>query len=278
MKKYFREGSVSLLLTVGLSVVCFSLINAVDLTEKVIREKASLEDNQFNYSYEVAGFFEEGSKYLQSGFGATVDPQALDYSVELDSMVVLVEYIPGTNNMIFNVEDKTGMNDAVKELKSIAETYGLEIVVQSIDDIIEERNVDILLMRSYLQRVLWLVLFCSVVLMSCLQMNNVISNKRSYGVYYAMGFSKNNILGMLLAEAFIKTLTAFAVSCIVGIFVAQKWFYGVPFAGVLNELYWKDVVPEVFISAIVIMFFSTVAPMIALYRYTPVELIGGKND
>lgn len=51
MKKYFREGSVSLLLTVGLSVVCFSLINAVDLPEKVIREKASLEDNQFNYSY-----------------------------------------------------------------------------------------------------------------------------------------------------------------------------------------------------------------------------------
>lgn len=236
-------------------------------------------DSDNNMTFVVDGFLKKNS-YWVSDISNGFNMQETDYSYMLDDSVIWLEsdeYL-NTDMIMFSVGDGKVTESDIDSITKSAENYGLKVAVQSVTSVYNAERGDASILQDYLLKILIVVAFSAVVVISCMQVSFIINDKKSYGIYYVIGLSRSEITAVIFVEALIKTVISILLSCCIGILIAGWWFNNGNLGDVLNEIYWKSTMPYVAIGAFGLMTVSSIAPICVIRNYTPVDLMGGKND
>lgn len=231
-----------------------------------------------NYKYEVKGFLEPGSTWIEpetiNGIHATDANNVLD----LEHSVVVADNIIHIGEIFFNISDGTTRDEAVKVITDVADKHGTEITVGFLDDMYESENEDTKLLISYIVRIMAVVVFSSLVMISCLQIVGILNGRRTYGILYSIGANERDIGSIIIYENIIRALFSFLLCGISIMPIVYSWYGGEMLWSPFKEIVLQKVLPVVLISLIPIVLISCIAPLIFLHRTTPSQLIGGKND
>ncbi len=227
----------------------------------------------------VSGFLKEDSKWVDWGIVNGYTSQKVDYTYPLEYAVVMIEFgSPSMSSVLFSVYDDAKTEETLAQISQLAKDYGLSISVQTLEELYQEESADLIVMRSYIFRLFAIVLFATIVIVSCLQINTIIDNKRTYGIYYSIGITRGDLRKIIIMETFIKTIVSLTFSGSFGALLAKWWFKFSEINLLLNQIYFVRTLPKVSIVALIVVFLSTLIPLLILENYTPRELIGGKDD
>ena len=231
-----------------------------------------------NSKFQVQGFLERGSTWIDpdtiNGIYATDANNVLD----LEYSVIVADDFIHVGGLFFSISDGTTRDEAVKAITDIADKHEREITVGFLDDMYKSENEDTRLLISYIVRIMAVVVFSSLVMISCLQIVAILNDRRTYGILYSIGANEKDIGAIIIYENIIRAIFSFLL-CSIGILpIVHNWYGGDILWSPFKEIVLQKVLPVVFISLIPIAIISCLAPLIFLHRTTPSQLIGGKND
>lgn len=86
--------------------------------------------------------------------------------------------------------------------------------ISTVFSIMNERNKDVL---KFIKQLSAILLLSVIVIQASSQIANIIINANEYGIYYANGFNKNNIIGIMMIEAVFRFILATTLAIIVGV-------------------------------------------------------------
>lgn len=86
--------------------------------------------------------------------------------------------------------------------------------ISTVFSIMNERNKDVL---KFIKQLSAILLLSVIVIQASSQIANIIINANEYGIYYANGFNKNNIIGIMMIEAVFRFVLATTLAIIVGV-------------------------------------------------------------
>lgn len=232
-------------------------------------------DTEYGTTFVVAGFVKEDTKILDPTIDIIIDSQLLDYSVNLNSQIIVISELAGSDTITFSTSDFT---NAKKEIRKIAEENGLIISVESFDDIFKKSSDSYELIQNYLSQASFLVILSTVVIISLIQIEDILSSKREIGVLYAIGFSKTELSISILSENIIKWMVSFCISFPIALLSSKIWFETGKYNQLFEKLFFISTTPQVVIMTFLIILFACAVPILFFRSYSPCELIGGKND
>lgn len=291
--------------SVGMPEVLYLNYNAIDLCDLNIENGIAFKDLQSNDNkrylylgngfkneiqigesyetngliYEVAGILDRDSKWVDWSIVNGFTSQRIDYTYPLEYAVIMVEFgSPSMSAVLFSVYDDSKIEKTMDQISQLAKESEISISVQSLDELYQEDSSDLIIMRNYIFRLFAIVVFATIVIVSCLQLDTIMSEKRRYGIYYSIGMMKSDLIKIIITETFIKGMVSVLVSGTVGLLLAKWWFSFSEINPLLNEIYFGQTIPKVSVIAIIVIFLSTIVPFWVINNYTPRELIGGKDD
>ena len=226
-------------------------------------------------SYKVIGFFEKGSKFLNQGVGLQIDTQRFDYAVSLDTSIVVVEECLSSDTFIFSFNAGSSFEDVKDIIRNAAKNAGYVVSIQELKDIYKLSNSEYEVMKVYVGRILVVVLLSSILVISCTQIENVLSSKRKNGIFYALGYSQESIGLSILIEAVIKFLVSIIFSLPLSYLWSKIWLETGEQISLLNELYFLKIMPITIAIVLISILIAISIPIFIFVRYTPVDLLRG---
>ena len=166
----------------------------------------------------VAGILEKGSEIIDSHSCASNYGLKVDYSINLDNMMLSVwKYddrtpIRFSNGILISFALDTDYDQGMKEVTQIGDKYGVIINAASLEGKIrnELSSYDIILqLLSSISPLLFVVM---VIIMLCIQLMTTLLRKNELGVWLANGFERRMVLKLLIFEVGIKLLFSSLIS------------------------------------------------------------------
>lgn len=228
--------------------------------------------------YKVAGIFEKGTTWINPDIVNGIDSSDVNYSINLDYSVILVDDMLNTNAFLFSISDRSNMQEVMTLISDTSDKYQIEISLGSIEQIYGIAKNDSNLLISYLIRILIIVIFSSMLMITCLQIVTILTNKNTFGILYAIGSTESDIISIIIYENIIKLFLSFILCCLATIFYAYKWFGKGMITFELIEFMLRSIIPYILLSAVTIIAIASAIPIFIFHKLSPVDLIGGKND
>lgn len=235
-----------------------------------IYQSSLFEDMQ----YVVVGHLPDGFCFFSDDIYRDDEVWNTGIANKLDDMVILIYQDKSvlTAQGLFYVE--AGITqDKLNELKEYADAYGVRISLTRLDTIYERNNRRALAESMEALPYFLVILVSACVILISYYLVDVIGNRKKYGIYYAIGFERKDIIKIMLAENGMRAVIALTVSCIL-FFKFFRWVYpkGMVIAEAENVLF-AAALGIALLTGAVLIFLSIYIPMGILGKETPNDLI-----
>ena len=227
--------------------------------------------------YVVSGFLKKNSLWVNPDITNGFTSAQLDYRISLDDKAVALTDSAPTSGIIFSLSDGCNMDDALSQIKKVSQKYGLTVSAQSVEALYDISSYDTARLLSYLKRIMTVVIFSSMVMIICMQLISVITEKKRTGILYANGFSSGDITGMILWEALFRSFSALLLDIAALLAVCRRMFGNALGSGSVMQIIWGYTLPYAVIVSVAVAFLSAGASYIIIRKYTITELLGEKE-
>lgn len=268
-----KEGALPTELDIDFNDKLVNIYLGYDYMDYVNLNDTFYDDN--GVEYKVIGFFDKGSKFLNQDVGLQIDTQRFDYSILLDSSIVVVEECLSSDTFIFSFNNGCSFEDVKNIIRNVADDAGYVVSIQALDDIYKLSNAEYEVMKVYVTRILVVALLSSILVISCTQMENVLSSKRKNGILFVLGYSQESIGLSIIIESIIKILVSLVFSLPISYVWSKIWLETGEQIDLLNELFFLKIMPFTIAVVFTSVLISISIPIFIFERYTPVDLLRG---
>ncbi|MDE6233713.1 MAG: hypothetical protein K2M60_10275 [Lachnospiraceae bacterium] len=233
------------------------------------------------YRFEIESFLKSGTKAIDPETLLSTDSFLDDkcYKKLGESDVVMVCNVKMDSNvMFFTWSDEVSLKDIKTQINKIADLVGIDAVIGTIDNILNEKLEASRKINDFVNDILWIVMITTIIMLTCTQISVVLTNLSEYGILCANGFSIPWIAAMLIVENSIKIILSGICSSLLFHKLLDILFAGVGSqSDVCREIFIKNVIPANCIICILIILVSSAVPVFVLMNRKTSTLIGG-ND
>lgn len=237
---------------------------------------------EIRFKFIVKGFFKDGVRVLRQNevedSGAFLGDKCYDTLGETDAIMEFNRGTISSSTMLCSWKDGYSFDEMQTKILDKAEECGIECVVASMSEIINEKVRSTKEINEYILNVLGVILATTIVMMICIQVTSILNNMSEYGILYANGFTTANIGIMLIVENVLKMIISCAVSLAIVKKLLTTLLYIIPEEQeVFNDIFNNNVIWGNIGAAAIMSLASLIIPLIFITRLKPVQLIGG-ND
>ncbi len=231
----------------------------------------------------VAGIFEKGARIVDSQilFGES-DTLELNYTLNLDDMIVYGNGGAGSNWITFSVNDGYTVEDGIRAIESVGEQYDAKIKWASCEGALYRRDVKNERIISITRNMsIWLVVVIFMIML-CIQVSDSIERSGEFGILYANGSSTRDICGIVVMENVRRAAVGFVLWLAIAFIICKtvvipyykQDIYHVD-GGIIMDIFLRGIVPWVAVFALCYICVMSVVPLILTKRQQPIKLIEG---
>ena len=230
-------------------------------------------------TYIVAGIFKKSQRFISSELTTGFDQNHSDYTFNCDSSIIAAcPYMFSSGFWLSASEDYT-FPQAVSKAFEVAEKHGVEISYRTLLRSYEDAMVNVLTMKNIFGKLMPVVCIACVVMILCMQISDIYSSLRGFGIMYSQGFSQKDLEIIMIW----KNAVIFLISLIISAPLVSKlvnfWYVGSNGGTeVVRGLLLRYAAPAAILVILGIFIISVVFSIAVFRSYTPVEMIGGHND
>lgn len=230
-----------------------------------------------NNIYKVMGILKPNQKWIEPELVNGFNWLNGKCTVNIDNAIICLEdTFPSSSSVFFSI-NKNFSYDQVKQFAiDEANVYGLKIGIGTLKHSYEVTQLDNQVLTNYLNQIMVIVVFSSIIIMVCIQIVIILNEKKSFGIMYAIGFESNDIYIIILLENFTTIVLSFIINCCISLYIGRWWFTN-DMETIVHEILLKSTFPYILIMSIIIYIITSIIPISILKKYTPVNLIGGEK-
>lgn len=230
-------------------------------------------------TYVVAGILPRGSEWISEDTIYTNETMELDYTYSLDNMAVVVGDSVISNTWIYTISKDAKLDEVKEKIEAIANQYDINMEFASLEKIFEKKESSNRQITKYTESFFWFVTITTIVIMLCIQLSNIVSRNREYGIMYANGAGTRDLLWIMVLENAIKLLLGLGLS-IGALKIVIKNTYslkGEYWMSMANKILLEYTLGKVCCAMLVLLVVISVIPICFICRMKPMELIGGER-
>lgn len=229
--------------------------------------------------YIVAGILQKGQRFIDSDLSHGFDQNRSDYTFNCDYSVLSVVSAPFTNGFWLSASDDYTLEQTLDKAFEIAEKHNVEIEYRTLRKSYEDAVSKVLAVKNIFSKLMPIVCISCVIMILCMQLSDIFSGLRGFGIMYSQGFSQADIETILI----LKNIITFVISLIISVppvyWLVNFWYNNSnDGAGVILRILLKYAAPAAIIATIGMAVVSILLSLAVLRKYSPVEMIGGHND
>lgn len=230
-------------------------------------------------TYIVAGIFKKSQRFISSELTFGFDQNHSDYTFNCDSSIISAcPYMFSSDFWLSASEDHT-FPQAIGKAFEIAEKHGVEISYRTLQRSYEDAMINVLTMKNIFGKLMPVVCITCVVMILCMQISDIYSSLRGFGIMYSQGFSQRDLEIIMIGKNAVIFLISFIISAPLVNWLVNFWYVGSNGGTeVVRSLLLKYAAPAAILVILGIFIISVVFSIAVFRSYTPVEMIGGHND
>ena len=226
------------------------------------------------YKCIVVGRLDESQKWINSDLIYGFNPDNLNYSWDCSYAVLCVESTMLSADCFVTVENGYTVDEAVQAMKEISGETSCAINYSTVKDVCVDGSEESKALTTYLFRLLIIIVVASTIMLVSIQVAIILRNARNYGIMYAIGFNKKEILSAQVLKQIILTFLAFVIAGVVIYFFAYNRYYLYSdLSNIIKTILAKYVFLIGILQAIMVVAIIQLITIIKLRRMTPNELI-----
>ena len=230
----------------------------------------------------IAGFLEQNSMIADS-YIRWVDKFSLYTTLPLDYEVIEVnssEAATLNDAFFFSVCDGYSYKDAKRAIIYVSEISDMDVTVANIGSVLTDVERTLEPINKYLVQILIIVGFTACIVLTCFQVINMLLRKSELGILYASGIGLKDMISIILWENALKLLYAVILLIPIFSFVSFKYLESASYAikNSVTTVFVHEVLLPVGIISLVLVIVSSILPIVMIRRYSPVELMGTKEN
>lgn len=247
-----------------------------NLTEVPIGSVYEVEDEEGNvfFRYYVAGILKENSYWVQTGFASESGGDFLPTydMVCLDNMFVELDNKGVSFGAYYSPAPGYTLADADEAIDRVSEQYGLTAVTEVLADAIYDRDSFNREIISYSAGIALIVILTSITIMVCMHLSTFVLRSREYGVLYANGYKRKNLITIAVGENLIRGIVSlFFAAAPLYFFICQIAVYD--WSDAKKKIFWGGTVPFMVLVMLLIVLFCSLVPVVTFLRKRPAELL-----
>lgn len=230
-------------------------------------------------NYIVAGILQKGQRFIDSDLSYGFDQNRSDYTFNCDFSVLSVVSIPFSDGFWLSSSDNFTLEQALAKTFEIAEKHNVEIKYRTLNKSYDNAMFNVIAVKNIFSKLMPVVCISCVIMILCMQLSDIFSGLRGFGIMFSQGFSQTDIETIMI----LKNILTFAISLIVSVppiyWLVNFWYNNSnDGAGVILRILLKYAAPTAVITTIGITIISILFSLVVFRKYSPVEMIGGHND
>lgn len=228
-------------------------------------------------TYMIAGFIKRNQSLPVDDL-ASISEYYINATTSLDTALIEVSDDSLYYSVYFSIKEDYGFDDVKYRLGLLAERENVDdISIVNVGSVILAADNSTKSVRKYLLELLIIVGLSACVTLACYQSINILTRKYEYGIFYATGFNKADMLWIIVIESVIKVLIAAIIAMLI-IALPVKLYFEISFASGLafDRIIYKDVLGGIFLAGLIITIASTAFPIRMINKNSPRELMADK--
>lgn len=227
-------------------------------------------------TYMVAGILDKSQRWIDHSLINGFYMNELDYAFDCDYRVLAVTEVTVFSDVWICTSDGYTMEQAAEQAFQIAKKYGVDMRFTSLQTYCESTMGDAMTLQVILSKLVVIVCFSCVVMLVCLQLLQILSLEKDFGVMYAVGFSRSEIWRAMVLKNILLAIVAFLVTVPILIRVMKRWFRDNQWDTVLFIMA-RYALPIAVAAILGVVLFSSLVVLVMLKKITPVQMIGGQE-
>lgn len=231
-----------------------------------------------DYTFIVAGILKPGAKWLSEDVRLESGLIGANYSENLDYSVIRFERGISSFRLMFSVGAGCSVEELKPAIQDIADKYRIEIGYFSLSELLNQRERDQESILKPMYKLMLMLMLTVTVLLLCVQMTDILSDTRYFGILYANGASVRDIILILLGENIGKVFLGYGIAAAAVFQVLKNFFY--TFFSTAAK--WQEVSGTVYIRSCmgafllgcVMLGLGSLASVVWLASKTPARLTG----
>lgn len=229
-------------------------------------------------TYIVAGILDKSQRWIDHSLINGFYMNELDYTFDCDYCVfAIADRAFFSSDVWVCASDGYTMEQAAEQAFQMAKKHGVDIRYTSLQTYCESSMADAMTLKAILSKLVVIICFSCVFMLICLQLLQILSLEKDFGVMYAVGFSQSELWRAMLLKNILMAIVAFFVTVPALIYGMKLWF------GRSNQ--WDTILPIMtryaFPMAVAVIlgvvFLSSLVVFVMLRKITPVQMIGGQE-
>lgn len=228
-------------------------------------------------TYMVAGILDKSQRWIDDSLINGFYMNELDYTFDCDYRVLAVADLAFFSSDIWIcASDGYTMEQAAEQAFQIAKKHGVDIRYTSLQTYCENTMGDAMTLKAILSKLVVIVCFSCVVMLICLQLLQILSLKKDFGVMYAIGFSRSEIWRAMVLKNILLAIVAFLITVPILIRV-MKWWFGAGKWDTVLFIMTRYALPIAVAVILGVVLLSSLVVLVMLKKITPVQMIGGQE-
>ncbi len=224
------------------------------------------------YTLKVAGILKEGAECVSGSVMGEGYNEA--YVFPLDYMAVVVrDYGWISNRWLFNAENNCSIDEAVAEVRNIAESMDIGVSVGTLEGMFEEKNRFENMLNDILFELMIIMVLIAVIIQSCIQVVDILGYSHQYGIMYAVGATQRDVSFIIGIESLIRFAAAAGVAIAGEVVLINRTYTEPAMREIAQEIFTSQIVWWMLAAGILMTAVSTVVPLIMIRLNKPVKLI-----
>lgn len=226
-------------------------------------------------TYKVAGILKKDISFASADLLAGVDFTTLRCDINMNYEIICINegaslYSP----WLFSINKTYTMEEGMKELKEIADALNIKIREYPLQTKFNTVGTETQIMEESLSEMLVLIFITITIIVTLLQIVEILHHFHIYGIMYSVGFLSSEIIVIMIIRNIIYYIFSLCTGLLMLFAIGKRYFItNIQVKDMFFELLFQRVFPAGTLFMMFLFCIMTLIPCIVLIRRDPVELI-----
>lgn len=227
--------------------------------------------------YKVAGILEKSQKWIDETllYGFYINSGGYTFDCEYSVFCVHNGSVPA--DMWLCPSENYTINQAVDSVLECADKYGIDVRYDLLKNSYEKANSDWITINSILSKLIFIVILSSFVMIICIQLVGVLSEKKNIGIMLSVGFAGNEIQLALTLKNIFTCLISLVMIIPVSIYVI-KWYFNIDFGDNIFRILLAKAYSIAILVLVFVLLITSLVSAFMIKKMSIFEMIGGQHD
>lgn len=224
------------------------------------------------HRFRICGYLESGNQWLDSEFGSGVCENVC-HSVDYDILAFGGErYLPYMEQAVISTKKGEDWEKFSLAVTNAFEQEEMHAGIRSVQNMIREREVSGNEAKSYLKKMMFLLMPVCLMMMVSAYTVAVLNSRKQFGIWYACGAGQSDVVSILILNSVFMTGVVAVVAFGLG-YAAVLRLYDVSLHSRVKQVLWQSVFPWTGIFLVSMNAIGIIMPIRVLKKYSSSELI-----